>query len=171
MEIKIACEGNTLVSLAELSNLQGELKTLSEADYVKLRNSITEFGFSFPVFFWQDKEGKKWILDAHQRIRTLNKMQSEGWTIPKLPADPIYADNKTEAKKKLLLLNSRYGQMTDTGLADFLNEEDSSFLIEDVSDYLTFPELGFDKEEQNKGAGNKEPEEVECPRCFHKFTI
>lgn len=169
-EIIISCKGATTVSLAELNNLQGELKNLAEEDYVKLRNSIIEYGFSFPIFYWQDQEGKKWIIDAHQRQRTLLKMQEEGYTIPPLPADEILAKDKVEAKKKLLLLNSRYGKVTDTGMSDFLNETDSPIQFEEISDLLTFPEADFNAEENQQG-GAGQPREVECPNCHTKFDI
>ncbi len=167
MEVKIACKGATTVSLDEMLDLQGDLKTLSEDDYVKLRNSITEFGFSFPEFYWEDTEGKKWTIDAHQRNRTLRKMRDEGWTIPPLPADPIFAKDKTEAKKKLLLQISRYGKLSDTGLADFVNEADSSFAIDEISDFLEFPELNFSPHEYApmEKNPNDEQEKMICPNC------
>lgn len=138
-EITISCQGATSVSLDELQDLQGNLKDLTEDNYAKLRNSLIEFGFSFPIFFWQDENGAKWIIDAHQRKRTLLKMRDEGILIPSLPADPIFAKDRAEAKKKLLLLNSRYGQMTQEGFDEFTSDIE----IEDIADLLTIPEVMF----------------------------
>lgn len=171
MELNIECRGATSVALEELNELQGNLKDLTEDNYVKLRNSMTEHGFSFPIFYWQDTEGKKWIIDAHQRHRTLKKMKEEGWNIPLLPADPIFAKDKAQAKKKLLLLNSRYGQLTQEGWDEFTSDLDLS----DIDDMLEIPEMDFNYE-NNEGT-NKEldPQELakdlnmKCPKCGFKF--
>src|SRR5579859_2514308 len=139
-EIIISCQGATTVSLDDLQELQGNLKDLTEANYVKLRNSLIQFGFTFPLFFWEDEQHTKWIVDAHQRKRTLLKMRDEGYTIPPLPADPIFAKDKIEAKEKLLLLNSRYGQITQEGFDEFV----SDVPIDDISDMLVMLEIMFE---------------------------
>ena len=171
MNIQIACKGATEVALAELSELQGNLKDLSEQNYVKLRNSITEFGFSFPIFMWEDPlTNKKWIIDAHHRIKTLRKMEEEGWVIPRLPADYIHAKDKKEAKKKLLLVNSRYAKITEEGLYSFNNEP--SFEIDaSFSEFLEIPEIDFTVDNiQVKQKGEPKTEElVTCPSCKHQF--
>lgn len=174
LTITISCQGATTINLEELHNLQGNLKTLSETDYVKLRNSIVEYGFAFPVFMWLDGEGKAWIVDAHSRIATLKKMQEEGYTIPPLPADYIHAANKTDAKKKLLLLNSRYGKITEEGMTEFVTEADSQINIEEMVDFLTYPEISLefnDPANNNESDGGSKKEKlVKCPNCSHEFT-
>lgn len=177
--LEIKCEASQYIPLDQFDNLQGNLKTLSEDDYVKLRNSITEFGFSFPIFFWQDESGKRWIVDAHQRLYTLRKMREEGWTIPDLPADRIHATDKREARKKLLLLNSRYGKMTDEGLSEFLNVEGEEIAFEEIGDLLTLPDVDFNKlwggsenEEKNKELDLAELAKdlnIKCPKCGFEF--
>jgi hypothetical protein len=171
-KIEISCEGTFNIALDDLKELQGELKTLSEENYGKLHDSLVTYGFSFPVFVWEDKEGTKWIIDAHQRIRTLRKMRSEeGYEVPELPAVRIFAKDKVDAKKRLLLLNSKYGQLTESGLTDFINEPDASFAIEEIADYLHFDEIDFNDAEpegdENADLLPKEPEELECPNCHH----
>lgn len=155
--VKITCQGAVLVNIDDLNELQegttpdGEkwsLKDLTDENYLKLRQSIFEHGFSFPIFFWSDETGKKWILDAHQRMRVLKKMREEGFIIPLLPADPIQADNKEHAKKKLLLLNSPYGKMTQEGFDTFV----SDINLEDISDMLVLPDVMY---------GDPEPETQE----------
>lgn len=167
--IEISCQGNTTVELDELNDLQGNLKDLTDEDYAKLRNSIVTYGFSFPVFIWVDQEGKKWTLDANQRKRTLQRMREEGITIPPLPADIIQAKDKTQAKEKILLLNSQYGKITEEGLYEFINEEDSK-IDETIGDMLSIPE--WDKEfgtgEEESGDGKKK--EITCPACQHVFV-
>lgn len=167
LAVRIECEGSTSVPIDELNDLQGNLKDLSEEDYIKQRNAITEFGFSFPVFYWEDETGKKWIIDAHQRKRTLLKMRSEGWIIPPLPACNIHAKDRIEAKKKLLLLQSRYGKITSTGMTDYLNEQDYLIPFEEIQDFLTYPEDDF----EDKPKKEKKLKEITCPECQAKFTL
>lgn len=171
MTIEIACQGYTVVPLEDLHDLQGNLKDLSEENYVRLRNSMTKFGFSFPVFMWIDAEGEKWIVDAHQRLRTLRKMQQEGWNIPPLPADIIHAENKIEAKKKLLLLNSRYGKMTREGFDEFVDEVGFE-VPNDIEDMLAIPEIEISEQSEKETANTDDNlKETTCPACGHKFTI
>jgi len=118
--------------------LQGNLKSLSETNKEKLKKSIIEEGFSFPIFCWQDKD-IKYIMDAHQRLKVIPELESEGYTIPKLPTDFIEARNKKHAIKKLLLLNSNYGTMTSDSLNDLLTFENIE--IKDYSDLLEIPNI------------------------------
>lgn len=167
--IEIKCAGHTTVQLSELHDLQGNFKDLTEDNYVKLRNSMVEFGFSFPIFYWQDEQGTKYIVDAHQRVRTLTKMQEEGWTIPPLPADPIYADSKIQAKEKLLLLNSQYGKITQEGWDEFT----ADLPMTDIEDLLEIPGLYEPGEETNTTASSStdtEEKKVTCPNCQTVFS-
>ena len=169
----IQCQGAVTIGLDELTDLQGDLKDLTEENYVKLRNSMLTFGFSFPVFIWNDTEGKHWILDAHQRVRTLRKMKEEGYTIPPLPADIIFATDKVEAKKKLLLLNSRYGKITREGFDAFIDDPESP-IDTSLEEYLVLPEVEYFDEptgEEEAGGNPQKTREIECPACHHKFSL
>lgn len=119
--LKIACIGHSQAALDAFTEFQGELKTLSAADYEALRHQMAEGGFSFPLNVWKDGDGL-FILDGHQRLRTLKKMQEEGWQIPELPYSLVEADSVQEAKRKLLAAASQYGKATEAGLAAFLKE-------------------------------------------------
>jgi hypothetical protein len=171
LTLEITCEGATTVPVEELCDLQGNLKDLTEENYVRLRNSMTKYGFSFPVFMWIDSEGKKWIIDAHQRLRTLKKMKEEGWVIPPLPADIIHADSRIQAKEKLLVLNSRYGKMTREGFDEFVDEV--GFEVPDtIEDMLVLPEIDIEEQGEEKSANeNTDLKEATCPSCGTKFTI
>lgn len=179
--ITISCQGAVNLSLDELTELQGNLKDLIEENYIKIRNSIIEYGFSFPIFFWQDTNGTKYIIDAHQRKRTLTKMREEGFTIPPLPAVEIFAKDKIEAKKKLLLLNSRYGKITREGYDEFIDDPDSQIIESDMTDLLEIPEIEIyaDAESQeptktnsdDTGGDPTKTREITCPACAHKFTL
>jgi hypothetical protein len=179
--IRITCKGATEVPLDELHDLQGNLKDLSVENYHKLKQSILEYGFSFPVFMWVDSEGKKWVIDAHQRSRMLKKLRDEeGYTIPNLPADIIEADDKIQAKEKLLLLNSRYGRMTEEGLNEFIHQEDSPIDLPNIELLLELPDINIDYAKQDGQDFSDKNEEIDpaelakdlnmkCPRCGFEF--
>ena len=61
-EIKITCDGSEYFDIDDFCELQGELKSLSEDSYNRLKKSILEFGFSFPVFY-SLIDDKKYIID------------------------------------------------------------------------------------------------------------
>ncbi len=118
--------------LSSLIPLQGALKTLIAEDEEKLKKSILENGFFVPMFIWADKRKSK-IMDGHQRIRVLEKMQEDGYEIPPLPAVVIKAKDETEAKKKLLLISSQFGKIDKPGLHDFLKGLDEKWVLSDFS--------------------------------------
>ncbi len=120
--VVIQCKGEKNIPINELRFLQGDLKKLPGLEYGKLKNEILELGFSEPVSIWQDKD-KYYILNGHQRIAALLKMQKEGIIIPKtIPVATIEAKDIKEAKMKLLALTSQYGRATDEGLRLFMND-------------------------------------------------
>ncbi len=136
-EIKITCKGQKHLPIDQLKAFQGALKELSESEYEKLKRSILKYGFSFPVFVWQD-----FMLDGHQRIFTVNKLLQEGYTISDIPLVEIEAKDKTEAAEKLLVLNSHYAKITDEGLYGFINEMDVNF--SNLVDNLELPDFDMD---------------------------
>lgn len=81
--IAIKCETKDSLNIAEMTELQGNLKHREQVDYDKIKLSIIKYGFSFPFFVW--KSDKNYILDGHGRFATLCKMQKDGYLIPDLP--------------------------------------------------------------------------------------
>lgn len=172
--IRIATEGATTVDINTLNDLQpSNFKTLTVTDYQKLKNSILELGFSFPIDMWTDSQGKRWVVDSHQRLKVLRKMRDEeGYIIPPLPADHTHAKNRKEARKKLLAAASKYGSISEEGLTDFLNETDFEIPVEEVMDFVTFPEIeylsGKDEVEPAEPPLLKEHQILTCPSCQFK---
>lgn len=89
-EIKVSCQGAATATLEDLYPLQGDLKSLPEESYQKLKRALIKYGFSFPLFVWRHK-AKLFTLDGHQRDRALKRMKEEGFRIPRLPVDYIQA--------------------------------------------------------------------------------
>ena len=107
------------VSLDEIEEFQGGLKSLGKTEYSKLKQSITEKGFVVPCFAWRNGSGKWKLLDGHQRVRVI---RTEGWTIEGgIPVVEIVAENERDAKEKLLAIVSRYGRVEGQGLYEFLD--------------------------------------------------
>ena len=127
--IKITCESKAKLPLVELTEFQGDLKYREKIDIERVQKSILKYGFSFPFFVWQN--GKhNFILDGHGRKLALKKLWSEGYEIPELPVVYISAENETDAKEKLLRINSRFGDITQESLSGFA--EGMEFNFDDV---------------------------------------
>ena len=126
MEIKITCDGTEYIDYRQLKPFQGNLKTITEENLQKLKNSIIKYGFTVPAFVWQSGDDK-YILDAHQRQKALNSLYSEGYDIPAIPVVYIQAQDETEAKEKLLHITSQYGEFTQQGFTDFVCDLDFDF--------------------------------------------
>ena len=156
--ISIKCETKDTLELAELTELQGGLKERTDVDYDKIKLSIIKFGFSFPLFVW--KSGKtNYLCDGHGRFATLCKMQKDGYIVPPLPVVYIQCKNKTEAKQKLLRLNSTYGKMTKESVLEFAEDLEINF------DEISLPDTTIDfsdqSEETPETEGDDEVPEVE----------
>jgi len=168
MEIRIECTGTENIDLDNLVELQGNLKDLSKENYTRLKDSIIKYGFSFPMFVWKN-EGKNYIIDAHQRKKTLQKLKEEGCEIPPLPTVFINAKDRIEAKEKLLQLNSNYGKITQDGLYEFINEPGSELDFEELKMDIDLPDIDMDKfnaefyEDESDGSEDEVPDVPENP--------
>ena len=108
------------VSLDEIEEFQGSLKSLGTREYEKLRQSIVEKGFIAPCFAWRNGSTQWKLLDGHQRVRLLRQ---EGWELDGgLPIVQIEADNEQDAKEKLLVIVGRYGRIDPQGLYEFVSD-------------------------------------------------
>ena len=170
-EIAIKCKGTSLIDISQLKDFQGNLKELKESEYNKLKNSIIKYGFRIPIFVWQNN-----LLDGHQRIFTINKMCENGYYLnKKIPVIDIEAKDKREAKKLLLLINSRYGKVTDEGLYEFIETNDLNF--DELKLELDLPEINlddfqanfYDDVETNESEIDGLETKNECPKCGYKW--
>ena len=139
--ISIKCETSEKLEIAEMTEMQGGLKERTDIDYDKIKLSICKFGFSFPFFIWKSGN-KNYLIDGHGRFATLCKMQKDGYIIPPLPVVYIQCKNKTEAKQKLLRLNSQYGKMTKESVLEFAEDIDLNF------DEIALPDSVIDFSEE-----------------------
>jgi hypothetical protein len=140
--IKINCKGAVNISLEKLTQLQGELKELSENNFRKLKTSILKNGITFPLFIWQDN-GTNFILDGTQRDRVLRRLADDGYDIPPLPCALITAKDKREACEKILLISSQYGKMTNESLYEFISKNDLGF--HELEEMLDLPQIKLEE--------------------------
>lgn len=122
--IKIECRGAALIPLEELEEFQGNLKKITRANLDKLKRRIMK-SFDAPIHVWERPDGSKKILDGHQRRKALRELSDEGYEIPPLPVDYIYAKDEKEARQKLLGITSQYGEFEMEELGEWMRELDA----------------------------------------------
>lgn len=144
--IRITCKGAATLPIGRLKPLQGDLKTLSDEDYGKLKTAIARHGFSFPELVWKNRN-IYWIVDGHQRVKTVLRMMEEGWRLPQgsLPIDFTEASNKKEAYEKILLATSQYGKYTEESITTFIKTADIDFSSMKLE--LSMPQIDLEKVE------------------------
>lgn len=142
MTVRINCTADSFLPFESIEILQGNFKSLSEANYKKLRKQILDNGIVSPIHVWPN-DGKHSCLDGTQRLRTLKQMQTEGYSIPDVPVTEIQAPDLKTAKKILMSLASQYGEVVGEGFMEFISDMGFSTLKE-VDDSFRFPELDFD---------------------------
>jgi predicted 3-demethylubiquinone-9 3-methyltransferase (glyoxalase superfamily) len=107
-------------------------------------------------------------------------MQKDGYIIPPLPIVYIQCKNKTEAKQKLLRLNSQYGKMTKESVLEFAEDIELNF------DEIALPDTTIDFSGEEAGSEEKEKPDIEfnesysvvvqcineeeCEEVFNKLT-
>jgi hypothetical protein len=125
----------------------------------KLANSLCQNGFSMNFYVWE-KEGQIFIIDGHSRHEVLQLLESGAIypknpdgkeyavTIPdKLPCSFLHLKNKTEAKKAVLIYNSKYKNIDSDILAEWV----SDLNLDELKSQIEIPEFDLDIE-------TKEPE-------------
>lgn len=143
---RITCQGAALIHHRKISEFQGELKSLSRENYERLKGEILELGFSEPLSLWQSKEIDPvtgapilYVLNGHQRLRTVRQMEHEGYFVPMLPVVFVEADSPEQAARKCLALTSQYGKIEHDGLYAFMHAHGIG--IDELEKSFRFPEV------------------------------
>lgn len=138
-KIRIACEGAALVPHEQLVHFQGNLKSLANVDYERLKKQVLDLGFSEPVSVWKNG-GKYYLLNGHQRLRTVGRMvRDEHYECPPLPVSFVDAVDLNEAKRKVLALTSQFGKIEKDGFYEFLQGTDIE--PDELFENYRFPEV------------------------------
>lgn len=162
----------TLAELKEKFEPNG-LKDKHNRDIGDLKASILADGMILPFVLWM--EGN-YITDGSGRLKALEQLEYEGHEIPPIPYIPISAQTKQEAKKQTLLISSKYGDITEESVGDFLldmNEIDLGNIniglnIEDLDLKPSEPKPPKEKKEKLE----KNPSKIvhTCPACGNQFN-
>lgn len=157
MQLKIHNpNGLPTVDYRTVTPLQGELKTLSDANAAKLKAVLQKRGFDVPLFLWQDGD-VFYLLDGHQRQRVMvaEDMSDQGsYLVPYLL---IEARTMDEAKSRLLEITSQYGTITYEGWDAFTAELDEAELLEAVQ-FDALPLLGQHDDDEPAAEEDEAPE-------------
>lgn len=128
----------------QLKPLQGNLKSLSDTNYKKLKKSFKEKGLFVPMFVWRHDD-EMWLMDGHGRERLFERekaifVDAKGNETYKVPCLVIDAKHLKDAKEKLLLITSQFQTMTQEGLDEFAFDLDDSWLKDTTAfDAISFP--------------------------------
>lgn len=144
-QIRITCKGAALVPINKLEPLQPEsFKTLSTKDYGRLKAAILDVGFSFPELVWKHRD-RFYIVDGHQRVRTVQQMIKEGHALPgrKLPVSFTEARNKKEALKKIGMGTSQYGKYDEESMYEFMHV--AGLELSDLKEWSSLPQIHMGK--------------------------
>jgi ParB-like nuclease domain len=130
----------------------------------KLANSLCQNGFSMNFYVWE-KDGQILIIDGHSRHEVLQLLESGAIypknpdgkeyavTIPeKLPCSFLHLKNKTEAKKAVLIYNSKYKNIDSDILAEWV----SDLNLDELKSQIEIPELKLEFENLDYSDKNKE---------------
>ncbi len=138
-EIRVTCKTLLNIALDELTEIQGDLKTMSTEDYNKFRRLVEKKGLWFATHVWKEptnvggKKAFKWsVIDGTGRRRMLTKMKSDDYDIPLIPCVEIEAKDLKEAKEAVLAASSMFHKIQNEGLQDFMGSE---FTIGDLKEY------------------------------------
>lgn len=175
--VMIKCESNNTVSLDDLQILQGDLKLLSNENYLKLKSRILKDGFITPFFIWDDN-GSKFLIDGTQRYRALQKMKIEGLDIPaKYPCVLIEAKNKMQAIERILAISSSFGVFDSLGAWELLQSNNIDYNVVNCEynlvrgDFEINP-INFDTDAK-EGVRLDEVTHMKklktCPECGYEF--
>lgn len=175
--IDVKCTSSHLIDVNDLTPIQGNLKTRTRQQIISLRDLIIKYGFSFPVFVWNDGE-TNFTLDGHGRDYVCRELVKDGYIFrqqsgeldSKLPCIFVEAKDRIEAKEKLLAINSSHGTITNEGLFSYLFEPDFELDPEPFKDLITLPGVDLVEFVESLTEPDVLPEEKSEEKYFFAFS-
>lgn len=173
-EVVIKCSGAATLPIDKIIPFQGDFKELTKDNFNKLKNTILTEGFCSPGSVWEN-DGKYYAIDCHQRLLVLKALRADGYLVPDIPVDFVYAKDKEEAKKLILTFSSNYGTISEESLSNFMIDAglsvdflDTSVVLPEVSmDYYIKEETSQDVSDEEYSGGGETI--TTCPECGHQF--
>lgn len=184
-QIPILVEGAINIPLSKLRPIQGELKELSNEDFVLLRSKILS-GVRFVFHVWKESPENDWwyIIDGHGRDKILHHLvQNEQYQEPRVPCAIVKASTLEQAKKLVLDSSSTFHRMRPDGLKEFMDSLDlkpvdlKQYRLIEI-DLPKFEAAYFPEDKKPKGSGDGATEldrnsftvfKQQCPKCGFSF--
>ena len=138
-EIQNKCKTKDFLKLSEIEAFATDVKNRTGYDIQRLKESIMNNGFLFPLFIWKNKNI---ILDGKARYLALKQLEKEGNVLKDVPVVFVEAKDENEAKEKVLQVNSRYGKITEGSLNFFA--KDCKIDLSDLNIHLDKINFSFD---------------------------
>ena len=127
--LKILCDTQDRLPLREMTKFQGALKHRSPKMIAEMAESLLREGLIMPFVIWKH-EGQNLLLDGHGRYEAISMIarsaddERGGYGKSEVleqefPVIYVEAETEDDAKKALLQISSRYGNITHKGYAQF----------------------------------------------------
>jgi DNA modification methylase len=163
-DLKILCTGELEVDYQDLLELQiledgRNLKETDDNKILKLAESLLRFGIVNNLQIWIDKDKNHFCFDAHHRKKALTILSEIGVNIPALPATRCLAKTKNDAKKLLLIKESRTSWVNVEVVPDYIKEIGFSFEVAEA--VIDLPEFSWgDVERERDNKDNSQDDEI-----------
>ena len=108
------------MSLDDMNWFPSKLKKHSDLEIQRIRDSIIEDGFLFPIAIGKVGD-KNYIVDGECTYNALQQLKYEGYEIPEIPIYYVRC-NKETIKKMILIGTSTNHCVTETSLKEFVKD-------------------------------------------------
>lgn len=167
-ELKIMCTGEMDVdwkSLLDLQTLEDgrSLKATDDEKISRLAESLLRFGIVNNLQVWMDENSRIYCFDAHHRKKAFKLLEKIGLDIPPLPTTRCLAENITDAKRLLLVKESRSSWVNIEVVPAYMEEVKFSFSI--AERVIDLPELEWGKICETKKLENEKGDEEDSADC------
>ena len=145
-KIRIKCTTGITMSLDEMNWFPSKLKKHSDLEIQRIRDSIIEDGFLFPIAIGKVGD-KNYIIDGECTYNALQQLKYEGYEIPEIPIYYVRCNEKT-IKKMILIGTSTNHCVTEISLKEFvkgtdLNLKNYGFSDSDLIDFHSDVDIGL----------------------------
>ena len=145
-KIRIKCTTEITMSLDEMNWFPSKLKKHSDLEIQRIRDSIIEDGFLFPIAIGKVGD-KNYIVDGECTYNALQQLKYEGFEIPEIPIYYVRCNEET-IKKMILIGTSTNHCVTEISLKEFvkgtdLNLKNYGFSDSDLIDFHSDVDIGL----------------------------
>ena len=145
-KIRIKCTTGITMSLDDMNWFPSKLKKHSDLEIQRIRDSIIEDGFLFPIAIGKVGD-KNYIIDGECTYNALQQLKYEGFEIPEIPIYYVRCNEET-IKKMILIGTSTNHCVTEISLEEFvegtdLNLKNYGFSDSNLIDFHSDVDIGL----------------------------